>query len=269
MKYVISKPIVDLRKQPEELLPLDFSHNNLRESQLLLGEKVHVLETSKKWVYIQALEQEKYTKAQGWHFYPGWVLKEEISPLEDILEPTHVICKTSHPYSYGTYLHLDSKQQLWFLTGHKVTIPLSCRSLHVSPSTALSEMGQFVGAPYLWGGKASYLSQPISSVDCSGLVHLLYKSLGILIPRDAHDQWLKCKTISHSNLLPGDCIFRRPEKNERVSHVGIFLGFDKILEAPQSGENVRIVPLEKFKKQNFEIFEGRIMPVAQKLSVDA
>lgn len=46
----------------------------------------------------------------------------------------------------------------------------------------VEEARAFLGAPYLWGGMTE------RGIDCSGLVHMAYRRLGRLVPRDAHEQ---------------------------------------------------------------------------------
>ena len=46
----------------------------------------------------------------------------------------------------------------------------------------LEEARGYLGAPYLWGGMT------YAGIDCSGLVHMAYRRLGRLVPRDADEQ---------------------------------------------------------------------------------
>ena len=98
---------------------------------------------------------------------------------------------------------------------------------------------QFLGAPYLWGGRNGL------SCDCSGLVNLLYAQEGIKVPRDAHDQFLITKPISYQELKPADFIFL--SSGGRVHHVMLFLEGDSFLEA--TGGEIRQVVIGSGEKK--------------------
>ena len=79
-------------------------------------------------------------------------------------------------------------------------------------------------APYLWGGKTPF------GIDCSGFVQMVYKICGYKLKRDAAEQALQGLGVTNlAEADPGDLIFfGQPTK---ISHVGIFLGEDKIIHA--------------------------------------
>lgn len=73
---------------------------------------------------------------------------------------------------------------------------------------AVVERGkQLLGAPYFWGGRFAYQGDPFASVDCSGLVSLLYRTEWIELPRDAHDQFLISAPREGAELQVGDLAF--------------------------------------------------------------
>ncbi|MDV6344356.1 C40 family peptidase [Nitrosomonas sp. Is37] len=83
------------------------------------------------------------------------------------------------------------------------------------------------GVRYRLGG----LSQ--DGIDCSGLVHVVYKKgLGKELPRTASQQSRLGKIISKNDLKSGDLIFFRTSK--RLNHVGIYLENRKFIHASRS-----------------------------------
>ena len=71
-------------------------------------------------------------------------------------------------------------------------------------------------------------------LDCSGLVHLGLRRLGVVFPRDADDQYDMCEHISADEALPGDLFFFAHE-GKRPHHVGIVTGPGRMLHAPETG----------------------------------
>ena len=95
-----------------------------------------------------------------------------------------------------------------------------------------------VGLPYVWGGSGPNV------FDCSGLVQWSMRQAGIVMPRVAVDQAQTGPRIPLADLEPGDLLFYHtdPTAPAYISHVAIYLGKGLMLQAPEPGEDVQIVP---------------------------
>ena len=92
-----------------------------------------------------------------------------------------------------------------------------------------------VGTPYLWGG-----ATPGVGFDCSGLVQAAYKVAGITLPRVAQDQYdATTKLTPNDPLQPGDLLFFGGGSSD-VTHVGINIGNGQMVDAPNTGADVRV-----------------------------
>ncbi len=91
-------------------------------------------------------------------------------------------------------------------------------------------LGQ-LGKPYAWGATGP------GSFDCSGLVTYAYRAVGIShLPRSSSAMYSATTRISRAELRPGDLVFY----HSPVSHVAIYIGGGQVVEAPNSGSNVRV-----------------------------
>ncbi|RKS80130.1 cell wall-associated NlpC family hydrolase [Motilibacter peucedani] len=99
-------------------------------------------------------------------------------------------------------------------------------------SVAVSLAKDYLGIPYLWGG-----TDPAKGLDCSGLTKLVYGKLGVTLPRVSADQSKVGEKIpSLAQAQPGDLLFF----HSPVTHVAIYAGGGKMVEAPHTGAKVRV-----------------------------
>jgi len=96
------------------------------------------------------------------------------------------------------------------------------------------------GMPYVWGGAGP------EDFDCSGLVQWAFAQVGVTMPRVAADQALTGPLVPVADLSPGDLLFYRTDPTDPgyVSHVAIYLGNGMMVQAPQPGMNVEVVPVD-------------------------
>lgn len=101
-------------------------------------------------------------------------------------------------------------------------------------------LGQ-LGTPYQWGGKCSdpHGQDPMGRCDCSSLMRASYKAGGISISRTTYTQVKEGEAVSVDALKPGDLLFTRGTA-EVPEHVGMFIGEGLILQAPHTGDVVKI-----------------------------
>jgi peptidoglycan DL-endopeptidase CwlO len=96
------------------------------------------------------------------------------------------------------------------------------------------------GLPYAWGAAGP------GSFDCSGLVEWSFAQAGVTLPRTAADQARTGPAVPVSQLAPGDLLFYHtdPTAPGYISHVAIYLGHGWMIQAPQPGLRVQVVPAD-------------------------
>ncbi|MEU6146014.1 NlpC/P60 family protein [Streptomyces sp. NPDC047081] len=95
---------------------------------------------------------------------------------------------------------------------------------------------QQLGKPYEWGaeGPASY--------DCSGLTSQAWEHAGLPIPRTSQEQWARLPRVPVKELRPGDLVIYFPE----ATHVAMYLGAGMVVQAPRTGERVKVSPVASY-----------------------
>lgn len=115
------------------------------------------------------------------------------------------------------------------------------------PSSAqvINAAKSHLGTPYSWGGGTPAgptrgFAQGANTVgyDCSSLVQAAWAKAGVQLPRTTYGQIKVGQGIpSLSQAKPGDLLF------PSTGHVQMYLGNGKVIEAPQTGGHVQIVPV--------------------------
>ncbi|RQH07444.1 C40 family peptidase [Paraburkholderia dinghuensis] len=99
---------------------------------------------------------------------------------------------------------------------------------------SIQAMG-LVGIPYRWGGNT-----PDSGFDCSGLVkYVLARSASVSLPRTTAEMSERGQSIDPGEIAAGDLVFFNTTGRPH-SHVGIYVGNLRFVNAPSTGGTVRL-----------------------------
>lgn len=109
-------------------------------------------------------------------------------------------------------------------------LPAPSSAAQTAISVALSKRGD----EYVWGATGP------NQFDCSGLMQYAYRAAGISLPRTAAQQQRVGLAVSRANLQPGDLVFF----GSPAYHVGMYLGNGLMVQAPTSGDVVKVSPLQ-------------------------
>lgn len=91
-----------------------------------------------------------------------------------------------------------------------------------------------LGKPYIWGGTTT------RGVDCSGLLYLAFNQAGVKMPRyRAIDYGRLGQAVDPTAARAGDVVFW-DNPNTTTDHVGIYLGDGMVIQAPNTGDVVKI-----------------------------
>jgi cell wall-associated NlpC family hydrolase len=96
--------------------------------------------------------------------------------------------------------------------------------------TAVDVAKAQIGKPYKWGGAGP------DSFDCSGLAMYSWGKAGVSLPHSAAAQYNSLPHVPVDQLVPGDLVFY----GSSIHHVGIYIGGGQMVNAPQTGEYVRV-----------------------------
>lgn len=109
---------------------------------------------------------------------------------------------------------------------------------------------EYLGTPYSWGGggpggPSRGFGRGAATVgfDCSSLLQFVWAKQGVSIPRVTYDQWKAGVAVPKRALRPGDAVFFRPGQRG-PEHVGMYIGNGMFIQAPKTGDVVKISRLD-------------------------
>lgn len=222
----VMRGVVDLRTAP--------SQNAGLHTQLLFGESFTIYEDKNSWVWGQA-------SSDG---YVGYARRADFdlerSPTDRVVSLSTPLLNAPDvkkgaadmlPMNATVCVREAGERFAKLADGHYVF------SGHIAPldhraSDWVSVAEQFVGIPYVWGGKTS------AGIDCSGLVQTALQAGRIKSPRDTDmmEAQLGTSIPLDAQLQRGDLIFWK-------GHVGLMLDGARIIHANGYFMQVSIEPL--------------------------
>lgn len=204
-------------------------------SQLLYGESFVVYETRDGWAWGQC-------QTDG---YVGYVRADDLS--DEVVAPTHVVrALRSFRYAEPTFkippsgwLSMNSPVAVAQIDGQYAELVAGgwVFAAHLAPLGAfapdhVATALEFLGAPYLWGGRSSH------GIDCSGLAQAALARAGVAVERDCY---LQERSVGRA-LADGEPR-RRGDLAYFPGHVAILTDPDTVVHATAHSMNVCVEPL--------------------------
>jgi cell wall-associated NlpC family hydrolase len=197
-RHQVIEPVAALRRAP--------SHDARLDSEALLGERIMIYETNADgWAWGQ-LETDGYV---------GWLSANALGPSGPA--PTHKVASVRAivfpgpdirmppiaALPMGAHLTVVRQDERFAVTASGWHVPEAyVAPIRARQSEFVAVAEQFLGTPYLWGGKTSL------GLDCSGLVQVSLQAARIACPRDSDMQELSLgKLSSLASLRRGDLVF--------------------------------------------------------------
>jgi len=182
---IVTVPVADLRSKPVDAKPSNV-HDDLRETQVLYNEILRCLDEIDDWYYIEAIEQQKYTRKNMWQGYPGWIRKHSVAMFDAPLQynaivrhrNARILMKRSEKsgvlltVSIGTRLSVkeagDEEYCAVIITGNKTGYISkdclagveACSDESLLRETIVGTCRLLLGVPYLWGGRSACMAEP-------------------------------------------------------------------------------------------------------------
>ena len=194
-------------------------------TQALMGETVEILDSHESWF-----------KVHQWDNYESWIHGFYLMDVENCSadryffnrHTSQLVCEDGKEIylPFGVKLpiqHIDESTVTvllpWGDTG-KCILPTK-ENVENWVASLIVNARKFNGVQYQWGGVSTF------GCDCSGFVQTIFKSVGIKLPRDSHQQFDENLKIDMLDVTRGDLIFFG--NKDTIDHVAISLGNSRII----------------------------------------
>ncbi|UOY91243.1 C40 family peptidase [Ectobacillus sp. JY-23] len=219
---------------------------NVLQTQVLLGDEVEIVKEEGDWAEVRVLSQSSSKDKKG---YPGWMYKGQLRegnlqgerfvitvPEAELFDEEE---REKQRIVYQTVLPLVKEEGDWVFLMTPDGLRKTKRENGAAGADLLTNGKQFIGLPYLWGGTSAF------GYDCSGFTYTLARSVGVDIPRDAHDQAKAGEAVERADMQPGDLLFFAYENGKgAIHHVAVYAGEGQMLHAPKTGKCIEVIPIE-------------------------
>jgi peptidoglycan DL-endopeptidase CwlO len=178
-------------------------------------------------VYSTTIFLERLLAIPGWEGLPVTVAAQTVQ-------------RSAFPDAYAKWEGLAA-QLVGQLAG--VTSPVAaCGTAQLAQgvaATAIAFALREVGKPYVWGATGP------NSYDCSGLMLRAFEAAGVTLPRVSRQQFYAGGHVPVRQAQPGDLLFYATDRSDpaTIHHVVMYMGNDQMVEAPYSGQPVRVRPV--------------------------
>ena len=149
---------------------------------------------------------------------------------------------TQHGISYQTLMNANHLSSSTIYVGQKLTINKQLFSIPNTTSKLLQVAKQQLGVKYTFGG-----AKPSTGFDCSGYITYVFNQAGISTPRKtAAGFYQTAKKVSTPQI--GDIVFFANTYKAGISHAGIYIGNNQMINASNSGVSVANINSTYWKK---------------------
>lgn len=164
---------------------------------------------------------------------PGW----QSLPVTDAAQDVQ---RSAFPDAYAKWESLAAqllRGPAWIADPAAACAPavLAAGAAAAAISFALGELGK----PYVWGATGP------DAFDCSGLVLRAFQAAGITLPRVSWQQYQAGGHLPVRQAQAGDLLFYATDPTDptTIHHVMLYLGHGQMVEAPHTGQPVRVQPV--------------------------